>query len=251
MHGITAKFGLLPRPSLGPRNHRRLRDDQGIRRDRRGRLLRWFTDSDAAGADGTTRWSCFTDRATFPSATLRIVTHLVHPLGVAALSRKWGLLDRSDGNPGCPPIHTYAFDFGPFYDRRCAGQRRRRRTPTRSAADHPRQAAGRRGRRSRGGSPWKDSTRRRRRSWMEDGRATGMRRGHFAARRPGHRATRIVVVRRRRQAFDRRRGRSARSVRREAGPARGVLHPLEQPADGGSLGDLHPRQARICRHADP
>jgi 2-polyprenyl-6-methoxyphenol hydroxylase-like FAD-dependent oxidoreductase len=48
------------------------------------------------------------DRATFPSDTLS--THILHPLGVAALSR-WGLLDRLAAT-GCPPIHTYAFDFG-------------------------------------------------------------------------------------------------------------------------------------------
>jgi 2-polyprenyl-6-methoxyphenol hydroxylase-like FAD-dependent oxidoreductase len=50
------------------------------------------------------------DRATFPSDT--ISTHLVHPPGVAAL-RRWGLLDRLRA-AGCPPIHTYAFDMGPF-----------------------------------------------------------------------------------------------------------------------------------------
>src|SRR5574342_376208 len=50
------------------------------------------------------------DRATFPSDT--ISTHLVHPPGVAAL-RRWGLLDRVVAT-GCPPIHTYVFDFGPF-----------------------------------------------------------------------------------------------------------------------------------------
>ena len=50
------------------------------------------------------------DRATFPSDT--ISTHLVHPPGVAAL-RRWGLLDRLVAT-GCPPISTYAFDFGPF-----------------------------------------------------------------------------------------------------------------------------------------
>lgn len=48
------------------------------------------------------------DRATFPSDTLS--THLVHPPGVGAL-RRWGLLDRLTAT-GCPPIHTYAFDFG-------------------------------------------------------------------------------------------------------------------------------------------
>jgi 2-polyprenyl-6-methoxyphenol hydroxylase-like FAD-dependent oxidoreductase len=50
------------------------------------------------------------DRAAFPSDT--ISTHLVQPPGVAALDR-WGLLDRVVGT-GCPPIDTYAFDFGPF-----------------------------------------------------------------------------------------------------------------------------------------
>lgn len=50
------------------------------------------------------------DRATFPRDT--VSTHLVHPLGVAMLS-EWGLLDRLAAS-GCPPIHTYRFDFGPF-----------------------------------------------------------------------------------------------------------------------------------------
>src|SRR5262245_11672166 len=50
------------------------------------------------------------DRATFPSDT--ISTHLIHPPGVTAL-RRWGLLDRVVAT-GCPAIHTYAFDMGPF-----------------------------------------------------------------------------------------------------------------------------------------
>ena len=50
------------------------------------------------------------DRATFPSDT--VSTHLLHPPGVAALGR-WGLLERLLAT-GCPPIHTYTFDFGPF-----------------------------------------------------------------------------------------------------------------------------------------
>jgi len=50
------------------------------------------------------------DRATFPSDT--ISTHLVHPPGIASLDR-WGLLDGVTST-GCPPIDTYAFDFGPF-----------------------------------------------------------------------------------------------------------------------------------------
>jgi 2-polyprenyl-6-methoxyphenol hydroxylase-like FAD-dependent oxidoreductase len=50
------------------------------------------------------------DRASFPSDT--VSTHLLHPLAVAALAR-WGLLDRLVATR-CPPIRTYAFDFGPF-----------------------------------------------------------------------------------------------------------------------------------------
>jgi 2-polyprenyl-6-methoxyphenol hydroxylase-like FAD-dependent oxidoreductase len=50
------------------------------------------------------------DRARFPSDTLS--THILHPPGVASL-RRWGLLDRVVAT-GCPPIHTYAVDFGPF-----------------------------------------------------------------------------------------------------------------------------------------
>jgi flavin-dependent dehydrogenase len=49
------------------------------------------------------------DRATFPSDT--VSTHVIHAPGVAALSR-WGVLDRVVAS-GCPPIETYAFDFGP------------------------------------------------------------------------------------------------------------------------------------------
>jgi 2-polyprenyl-6-methoxyphenol hydroxylase-like FAD-dependent oxidoreductase len=50
------------------------------------------------------------DRATFPSDT--VSSHVVQPLGAAALAR-WGLIDRLKAT-GCPPMHTYAFDFGPF-----------------------------------------------------------------------------------------------------------------------------------------
>ena len=50
------------------------------------------------------------DRATFPSDT--VSSHIVQPLAVALLAR-WGLRDRLVAT-GCPPIHTYAFDFGPI-----------------------------------------------------------------------------------------------------------------------------------------
>jgi flavin-dependent dehydrogenase len=49
------------------------------------------------------------DRASFPSDT--VSTHVVQPQGVARL-RDWGLLDRLTAT-GCPPVHTYTFDFGP------------------------------------------------------------------------------------------------------------------------------------------
>ncbi len=50
------------------------------------------------------------DRASFPSDT--VSTHVIHAPGVAALHR-WGLLDKTIAT-GCPPIHRYSFDFGPF-----------------------------------------------------------------------------------------------------------------------------------------
>lgn len=50
------------------------------------------------------------DRATFPSDTNS--THILHPHAVAALAR-WGMLYRIVAT-GCPPVDTYAFDFGPF-----------------------------------------------------------------------------------------------------------------------------------------
>jgi 2-polyprenyl-6-methoxyphenol hydroxylase-like FAD-dependent oxidoreductase len=50
------------------------------------------------------------DRASFPSDT--VSTHILHPLGAGALAR-WGLLDRLTAG-GCPPMHSYAFDFGPI-----------------------------------------------------------------------------------------------------------------------------------------
>ena len=48
------------------------------------------------------------DKATFPSDTLS--TLVIHPHGVACLER-WGILDEVVAS-GCPPIHTYAYDFG-------------------------------------------------------------------------------------------------------------------------------------------
>jgi flavin-dependent dehydrogenase len=48
------------------------------------------------------------DRARFPSDT--VSTHILHPLGVAAL-RRWGLMRAVTG---CPSIDTYSVDFGPI-----------------------------------------------------------------------------------------------------------------------------------------
>ena len=62
------------------------------------------------------------DRASFPSDTLS--TLVIHATGVAAL-RRWGLLDAVTAT-GCPPINTYAFDFGPFI----TGPAPARRVPT-------------------------------------------------------------------------------------------------------------------------
>jgi flavin-dependent dehydrogenase len=50
------------------------------------------------------------DRATFPHDT--ISTQLIQTPGVAHLTR-WGLLERLV-QTGCPPIHRFDFDFGPF-----------------------------------------------------------------------------------------------------------------------------------------
>ncbi len=50
------------------------------------------------------------DKATFPSDTMS--THLMHPPAVAAMKR-WGLLDQLAAT-NCPPLTTYAYDFGPI-----------------------------------------------------------------------------------------------------------------------------------------
>jgi 2-polyprenyl-6-methoxyphenol hydroxylase-like FAD-dependent oxidoreductase len=48
------------------------------------------------------------DKAPFGSDT--ISTHVIHPVGVSYLAR-WGVLDKVVRS-GCPPIHTYRYDFG-------------------------------------------------------------------------------------------------------------------------------------------
>ena len=86
------------------------------------------------------------DRATFPSDT--VSSHVVHPLGAAALAR-WGLIDRLTAT-GCPPMHTYAFDFGPFTLSGSPGTEGRAGRVLRQA-DGTRQAARRRSGRGRRG----------------------------------------------------------------------------------------------------
>src|SRR4029453_18927387 len=49
------------------------------------------------------------DRARFPSDT--VSTHIVQPLAAAAVQRG-GLTEAVDAS-GCPPVHTYCYDFGP------------------------------------------------------------------------------------------------------------------------------------------
>ncbi|HEX6921027.1 MAG TPA: NAD(P)/FAD-dependent oxidoreductase [Actinomycetes bacterium] len=124
------------------------------------------------------------DRATFPSDT--ISTHLVHPPGVAALAR-WGLLDRLLES-GCPPIDTYAFDFGPFTISGAPG------TDTAPVAYAPRRtvldkllldAAAESGAEVREGYSVEDVI-------LEDGRVTGVR-GHGKGGRPVTERARVVV----------------------------------------------------------
>jgi len=90
------------------------------------------------------------DRATFPSDT--VSTHILHPLGVEALS-KWGLLDRlaADRMPADPHVRLR---LRSFHDCRRAGHERRtsRILPT---ADNTRQAARRRRGSIRRGDPRK------------------------------------------------------------------------------------------------
>ena len=50
------------------------------------------------------------DRATFPSDTSRPTSSIRR---ASPRCERWGLLDRLVAT-GCPPIDTYAFDFGPF-----------------------------------------------------------------------------------------------------------------------------------------
>ena len=155
------------------------------------------------------------DRATFPSDT--ISTHLVHPPGVAAL-RRWGLLDRLVAT-GCPPIDTYAFDFGPFT---IAGAPGTAEAPgrVRPAPDRARQAARRRRGRGRRRGPRGVHRRGDRRS--RTARVTGIR-GHGKGGETVTEHARVVIGADGRHSLVAR-GRRARAVQREAAAAVRLLH---------------------------
>ena len=124
------------------------------------------------------------DRATFPSDT--ISTHLIHPPGVDALKR-WGLFDRVR-ETGCPPIRTYAFDFGPFVNAGSPG------FPDSAVSYGPRRtvldkvlvdAAAESGAEIREGFTVDEIV-------MEDGRVTGIR-GHDQGGLPIRESARVVI----------------------------------------------------------
>ena len=142
-HGFPAKFGILICTNSRPCNDSCLAAASGgqygrdIRCNCGGRALRRLTNGDACWLAKGYR-VLVVDRATFPSDTLS--THIVHPRAADALSR-WGLLDRLVAS-GCPPIHTYAFDFGPFTLSGAPGTTAHAGCLL-PAADDPRQAPGR------------------------------------------------------------------------------------------------------------
>ena len=155
------------------------------------------------------------DRATFPSDTLS--THVLHPPGVAALQR-WGLLDRLVAT-GCPPIDTYAFDFGPFTISGAPGTDDSpvAYCPRRTVLDKLLVDARRRGRRR---GPRGVHRRRGRRS------TTGASSASAATARAASRVDRARAGRRRRRrpVLARRRGRRRRAVQREAADPVRLLH---------------------------
>ena len=181
------------------------------------------------------------DRATFPSDTLS--THLLHPPGIASL-RRWGLLERLVAT-GCPPIHTYTFDFGPFT---LSGTPGTDQTPVAYA---PRRtvldkllldAAAQAGAEVREGFTVQD---------LILDRPGGHRhprprrcRRHRHRARPGGR-------RRRRPPLPGRPRRAARALPPAAPAAGELLQLLERAPHGGPLRDLHPPPPRLRRLAHP
>ena len=125
LHQQPRRAGKPSPMTIGSRAWCQRPDANGVRA-RRGGTRRSTTcprhttrSSWARAAPVRRRRCCWPARATAcSSSTARrfratpMSTHVVQPLAVAALAR-WGLLDRLTAT-GCPPIHTYTFDFGPF-----------------------------------------------------------------------------------------------------------------------------------------
>ena len=180
------------------------------------------------------------DRATFPSDT--ISTHIVHPLAVASLSR-WGLLERLIATE-CPPVDTYAFDFGPFTIEGAPG------TKDFPVAYCPRRivldkllldAAAEAGAEVREGFTVDEVL-------VEDGRVIGIR-GSDKSGQSVKEHARIVI------GADGRNSIVAETVRRRAlqrtaAAARDLLRVLERPAHARPLRDVYTAPSRLCRRGD-
>ena len=174
--------------------------------------------------------------------------HRVDARGAAARggrAREVGTARSPRRPPRCPPIHTFAFDFGPFTISGAPG------TADAPVAYCPRRivldkllvdAAGEAGAEVREGFTVEDVL-------VEDGRVVGIR-GRSKAGGTVDRARRSRH-RRRRLALHRRRGRPARTVPRETAAARLVLQLLERSADRRAVRDLHPSAPRLRGGPDP
>ena len=180
------------------------------------------------------------DRASFPSDT--VSTHLVHPRAVDALSR-WGLLDRLVAT-GCPPIHTYSFDFGAFtiagapgMDKDAVAYCPRRTILDKVLVD----AAANPVRRSRRASSSRKSL-----SRESASSASRADRSTAAPLRNMPKSSWGPTA-----ALHAERGGSPRAVSREAAFAGGLLQLVAGAAHGRPLRNLYPQQARICGDADP
>jgi flavin-dependent dehydrogenase len=175
------------------------------------------------------------DRAAFPSDTLS--THILHPLGVSALS-KWGLLERLAAT-GCPPIDTYAYDFGPVTLAGAPGTKAapvgycpRRTILDKLLVDAAVQS---------GAELCEDFAVDE--LLIEEGRVVGIKGGSITER------ARVVIGADGRHSF------VAKALRPERydekPPLLRVLHLLERAADGRAIRDLHPSLARVRRRANP
>ena len=181
------------------------------------------------------------DRATFPSDT--ISTHVIQPTGIAALNR-WGLLGQLLST-GCPPVGTYAFDFGPFTIAGSPG------TDDSPVAYAPRRtvldkllvdAAASAGAEVREGFTVQEVL-------TDGGRVTGIRGrgkgGHVVSEHArvviGADGLHSVVAA----------ARETTALPRQAATAVRLLRVLERPADGRPIRELHPAPSRLGRLPHP